>query len=46
MEQTTADLAVVGDRCRVGPYAVLEPGADLPAATVTGPFYTAGPDAR
>jgi bifunctional UDP-N-acetylglucosamine pyrophosphorylase/glucosamine-1-phosphate N-acetyltransferase len=46
LEQTSAELATVGDHARVGPFAVLEPGADLPAATATGPFYTAGPDAR
>ncbi len=46
LEQVTAELAVVGDHARVGPFAVLEPGAEVPAATVTGPFYTAGPDAH
>lgn len=46
LEQTSAELATVGDHARVGPFAVLEPGADLAAATATGPFYTAGPDAR
>lgn len=44
LEQVTADLATVGEQSRVGPYAVLEPGAAIPAATATGPFYTAGPD--
>ena len=46
LEQTSAELATVGDNARVGPFAVLEPGSEIPAATVTGPFYTAGPDAR
>lgn len=41
VEQTTGRNACVGDRCVVGPYALLEPGADVPADTVTGPFYTA-----
>jgi hypothetical protein len=34
-----------GAHSRVGPFAVLEPRSDIPGATVTGPFYTAGPDA-
>lgn len=46
LEHVTAELAVVGDHARVGPFAVLEPGSEVPAATVTGPFYTAGPDAH
>ena len=46
LEQTSAELATVGDHSRVGPFAVLAQGAELTAATVTGPFYTAGPDAR
>lgn len=46
LESTIAKLATIGDHCRVGPYAVLEPGSEIPAATVTGPFYTAGPDVR
>ena len=45
LEQTSAELATVGDHSRVGPFAVLEPGSEIPTATVTGPFYTAGPDA-
>jgi bifunctional UDP-N-acetylglucosamine pyrophosphorylase / glucosamine-1-phosphate N-acetyltransferase len=44
LDHTTAELATIGDDCRVGPYAVLSAGAEIPAATVTGPFYTAGPD--
>jgi len=46
LEQTSAELAAIGDHARVGPFAVLEPGSEVSAATVTGPFYTAGPDAR
>lgn len=43
IEQTTARNAVVGDRCTVGPYCSLPPGTEVPANTVTGPFYTADP---
>jgi bifunctional UDP-N-acetylglucosamine pyrophosphorylase/glucosamine-1-phosphate N-acetyltransferase len=46
LESTSAELATIGDDARVGPFAVLEPGSEIPSATVTGPFYTAGPDAR
>jgi bifunctional UDP-N-acetylglucosamine pyrophosphorylase/glucosamine-1-phosphate N-acetyltransferase len=46
VEKTIARDAVVGDGCRVGPFAVLEPGAEIPSGTRTGPFYTAAvPDA-
>jgi bifunctional UDP-N-acetylglucosamine pyrophosphorylase / glucosamine-1-phosphate N-acetyltransferase len=41
-EKTMARLARIGDHCRVGPFAVLEPGTDLAPGTVTGPFF-AGP---
>jgi bifunctional UDP-N-acetylglucosamine pyrophosphorylase/glucosamine-1-phosphate N-acetyltransferase len=41
IERTTGRNAAVGDRCTVGPYAVLEAGADVPSDTVTGAFYTA-----
>jgi bifunctional UDP-N-acetylglucosamine pyrophosphorylase/glucosamine-1-phosphate N-acetyltransferase len=41
LEQVVARRAVIGDDCRVGPYAVLEPGATLPPGTATGAFYTA-----
>ena len=44
LEHVTAELAAVGDDARVGPYAVLAPGAEVAAATVTGAFYTAGAD--
>ena len=43
IEQTTGRNAVVGDRSVVGPYASLAPGAEVPADSVTGPFYTAEP---
>lgn len=43
IEKTMAQLARVGDQCRVGPFAVLEPGTELPAGTVTGPFYAGRP---
>lgn len=46
LDRTTAELATIGDHARVGPFAVLEPGSDVPGATVTGPFYAAGPDAH
>jgi bifunctional UDP-N-acetylglucosamine pyrophosphorylase/glucosamine-1-phosphate N-acetyltransferase len=42
IEKTTASLATIGDDCVVGPFAVLEPGADLAAGTRTGPFYAGG----
>lgn len=41
LERTTARRAEIGDRCRLGPYAVVEPGASVPADTRSGPFYTA-----
>jgi bifunctional UDP-N-acetylglucosamine pyrophosphorylase/glucosamine-1-phosphate N-acetyltransferase len=41
VEKTMARGARVGDHCRVGPFAVIEPGADLADGTVTGPFYAA-----
>jgi len=44
LEQVTARDAVIGDDCRVGPYASLEPGVELPSGTRTGPFYTAPGD--
>ncbi|MDQ2678876.1 MAG: NTP transferase domain-containing protein [Actinomycetota bacterium] len=42
VEQATARNSTIGDRCVVGPYASLGPGAELPADSVTGSFYTAG----
>ncbi|MHB1138868.1 MAG: bifunctional UDP-N-acetylglucosamine diphosphorylase/glucosamine-1-phosphate N-acetyltransferase GlmU [Microthrixaceae bacterium] len=41
VEATTARNATVADRSVVGPYATLGPGAEVPADSVTGPFYTA-----
>ena len=37
----TGSDAEVGAEAHVGPFAVLEPGAHVPPATVTGPFYHA-----
>lgn len=42
LEHTIARRAEIGDDCVVGPYAVLEPGTQLPSGTRTGPFYTGG----
>ncbi|MEM9563337.1 MAG: NTP transferase domain-containing protein [Actinomycetota bacterium] len=42
IEKTTASLATIGDDCMVGPFAHLEPGADLAPGTRTGPFYAGG----
>jgi bifunctional UDP-N-acetylglucosamine pyrophosphorylase/glucosamine-1-phosphate N-acetyltransferase len=41
LERTDGRHAEVGAGSVVGPYAVLEPGAHIPAGTRTGPFYTA-----
>jgi bifunctional UDP-N-acetylglucosamine pyrophosphorylase/glucosamine-1-phosphate N-acetyltransferase len=38
VEQTVARQAVIGDRARVGPFAVLEPGAHVPADGVVAAF--------
>ncbi len=46
LEHTVARLSTIGDDCVVGPYAALEPGADLPAGTLTGAFYTSGTATR
>ncbi len=46
LEHTVARLSTIGDDCVVGPYAALEPGADLPAGTHTGAFYTSGTATR
>src|SRR5215218_4917289 len=40
IENSTGRRARVGDGAHVGPYAVLEPGAEVPADARTGPFYT------
>ena len=45
VEKTTAERASIGADCRIGPFAALGPGAEIPAATVTGAFYTSGTDA-
>jgi bifunctional UDP-N-acetylglucosamine pyrophosphorylase/glucosamine-1-phosphate N-acetyltransferase len=45
LEHTVARLADIGADCVVGPYAALEPGAEIASGTRTGPFYTAGADA-
>ena len=45
LESTMGRDAEVGPRCHVGPFAVLEPGAAIPADTRTGAFYTAASDA-
>jgi len=39
LEHTVARLADIGDDCVVGPYAALEPGAQVTSGTRTGPFY-------
>ena len=44
IERTTGRNATVGERSTVGPYAVLEEGAEVPSDTSTGPFYTAHSD--
>jgi bifunctional UDP-N-acetylglucosamine pyrophosphorylase/glucosamine-1-phosphate N-acetyltransferase len=42
IEKTTASLAVIGNDCTVGPFAVLAPGTELADGTRTGPFYSGG----
>lgn len=44
---TDAERAVIGEDCRVGPWAALEPGTRVARGTVTGPFFrgTADPTA-
>jgi bifunctional UDP-N-acetylglucosamine pyrophosphorylase/glucosamine-1-phosphate N-acetyltransferase len=44
VEKTVARDAEIGDGAHVGPFAVLNPGAQVPAGERTGPFYTAGSD--
>ncbi|MET0903442.1 MAG: sugar phosphate nucleotidyltransferase [Acidimicrobiales bacterium] len=44
LEHTVARLSDIGADCEIGPYAVLEPGAQIPSGTRTGPFYTATAD--
>lgn len=42
LEQVSATNARIGPDAVVGPYAVLAPGSEVPAGTVTGPFFLAG----
>jgi bifunctional UDP-N-acetylglucosamine pyrophosphorylase/glucosamine-1-phosphate N-acetyltransferase len=42
IEQVTASLATIGSDCALGPFAVLQPGSDVPNGTITGPFYAGG----
>ena len=42
LEHTVARMSTIGADCVVGPYAVLEPGTQVPSGTRTGAFYTAG----
>ncbi|MCU1497949.1 MAG: UDP-N-acetylglucosamine pyrophosphorylase/glucosamine-phosphate N-acetyltransferase [Acidimicrobiales bacterium] len=45
VEQSNARDAEIGVDAKVGPFAVLAPGASVPDGFVTGPFYAApGPD--
>jgi bifunctional UDP-N-acetylglucosamine pyrophosphorylase/glucosamine-1-phosphate N-acetyltransferase len=39
VEYSVAQQATIGADARVGPFATLQPGADVPAGTVTGPHY-------
>jgi len=39
VEYSVARQATIGADARVGPFATLQPGADVPAGTVTGPHY-------
>jgi len=38
--ESTCDKATIGDGARVGPYCVVQPGADVPAGTVVPPHST------
>ena len=42
IEMSMGRLAQVGDHCRVGPYAALEPGTEVADGTITGPFFRPG----
>ncbi len=42
VENSVGRQAEIGDRARVGPFAVLQPGARVEAAGVTGPFFASG----
>jgi bifunctional UDP-N-acetylglucosamine pyrophosphorylase / glucosamine-1-phosphate N-acetyltransferase len=41
LDHTVAHDAEIGAGANVGPFAVLEPGSQVPAGAVTGAFYTA-----
>jgi bifunctional UDP-N-acetylglucosamine pyrophosphorylase / glucosamine-1-phosphate N-acetyltransferase len=45
IEKATATLATIGSECVIGPFAVLQPGSEIAAGTVTGPFYAEGTSA-
>lgn len=38
IEKATARLAKIGADCWIGPFAVLQPGSEVPSGTRTGPF--------
>jgi bifunctional UDP-N-acetylglucosamine pyrophosphorylase/glucosamine-1-phosphate N-acetyltransferase len=40
VENTIARDAEIGERARVGPFAVLSPGSVVASGTATGAFYT------
>ncbi|MDQ1444268.1 MAG: bifunctional UDP-N-acetylglucosamine pyrophosphorylase / glucosamine-phosphate N-acetyltransferase [Acidimicrobiaceae bacterium] len=42
IENSVCRQAEIGADARVGPFAFIAPGAQLPAGTVTGPFYSTG----
>jgi bifunctional N-acetylglucosamine-1-phosphate-uridyltransferase/glucosamine-1-phosphate-acetyltransferase GlmU-like protein len=43
--ESVCTTATIGDGARVGPYCVLEPGAEVPAGTEVGPHaVVAGPE--
>ena len=44
LEQVVGRHAVIGDNVRLGPFAVLEPGALIPDGARPGPFYTSTPE--
>jgi bifunctional UDP-N-acetylglucosamine pyrophosphorylase/glucosamine-1-phosphate N-acetyltransferase len=44
VENSVCRQAEIGADARVGPFAVLSPGATIPPGTVTGAFYSAGVD--
>ena len=44
LEQVVGRDAEIGDGAVVGPFAVLEPGSQIPSGARTGPFYTASAD--